>query len=72
MIHMLGVIDLEGKVEVSSVARIATCYLRGRGRQTGYIVQHLDANGRILAQDNIYGYPSEGGTSSSKKDKDCG
>ncbi len=35
MIHMFGVIDLEGKIEVSSVARIATRYLRGRGRQTG-------------------------------------
>jgi len=45
---------------VVSVARIETRYLRGNGRQTGYIAQHLDADGRVIAQDNVYGYQSEG------------
>ncbi|MGH8508852.1 MAG: hypothetical protein ACREVH_09055, partial [Gammaproteobacteria bacterium] len=60
LIHMLGVIDTDGTVEVVSVARIETRYLRGNGRQTGYIAQHLDADGRVIAQDNVYGYRSEG------------
>ena len=73
MIHVLGVLGTDGKVEVSSVARIATRYLRGHGRQTGYIAQHLDAEGRVIAQDTVYGYPSEGGASKSKRDDsgDC-
>jgi hypothetical protein len=61
LIHMLGVIDTVGAVKVVSVARIDTRYLRANGRQTGYIAQHLDAAGRILAQDTVYGYHSEGG-----------
>lgn len=60
LIHMLGVIDTDGNVQVVSVARIETHYLRGNGRQTGYIAQHLDADGRVIAQDTIYGYRSEG------------
>jgi hypothetical protein len=61
LIHMLGVIGVDGKVDVRSVARLTTRYLRGRGRQTGYVAQHLDAHGRVLAQDSLYGYVSEGG-----------
>lgn len=60
LIHMLGTIDIDGKVDVANVARIETRYLRGRGRQTGYIAQLLDADGRIIAQDNVYDYPAEG------------
>lgn len=70
LIHMLGTIDIDGKVDVASVARIETRYLRGRGRQTGYIAQLLDADDRILAQDNVYAYPTEG--DKPKKSGDCG
>lgn len=63
LIHMLGMIGIDGKVEVASVARIETRYLRGNGRQTGYIVQLLEADGRVIAQDTVYGYESEGGCS---------
>jgi hypothetical protein len=70
LIHMLGTIDLDGKVEVSSVARIETRYLRGRGIQTGYVAQLLDADGRVIAQDNVYGYPFEG--AKGKPEGDCG
>lgn len=70
LIHILGTIDLDGDAEVASVARIETRYLRGRGRQTGYVAQLLDAEGRVIAQDNVYGYPFEGGK---RKDSgDCG
>jgi hypothetical protein len=67
MIHILGVIGTDGKVEVTSVARIETRYLRGNGRQTSYIAQHLDANGHVIAQDNLYGYVSEGGPVKAKR-----
>jgi hypothetical protein len=60
MIHLLGVIGIDGAVDVTSVARIDTRYLRGDGRQTGYIAQHLDAEGRVLTQDVLYGYHSDG------------
>lgn len=73
MIHMLGVIGIDGGIEVTSVARIDTRYLRGDGRQTGYVAQHLDADGGILAQDVLYAYPSDGAkTKSSNHDHDCG
>lgn len=73
MIHILGIIELDGGIEVTSVARIDTRYLRGNGRQTGYIAQHLDADGRILAQDVLYAYHSDGAKAkSSNHDHDCG
>ena len=72
LIHVLGTIDLDGNVEVSSVARIETRYLRGSGRQTGYIAQLLEADGRIIAQDNVYGYPFDGGKSRQTRDCTCG
>jgi len=73
MIHMLGMIGADGKVEMASVARIETRYLRGNGRQTSYIAQHLDANGCVIAEDNVYGYPSEGcaGKAGSSGCSDC-
>jgi hypothetical protein len=71
MIHMLGAVGIDGKVEVTSVARIDTRYLPGNGKPTGHIAQHLDADGKILAQDNVYGYPLEGQIKS-KGHEDCG
>jgi hypothetical protein len=76
LIHMLGVIDIEGTVDVLSVARIETRYLRGNGRQTGYIAQHLDAAGKVLAADTVYGYSNEGAVekkkSTNRGNDDCG
>jgi hypothetical protein len=78
LIHMLGVIGTDGKVDVTSTARIETRYLRGNGRQTGYIAQHLDADGRVIAEDNVYGYQSDGSTGRTasrgpgRGDCDCG
>lgn len=69
LIHMLGTIQVDGNVEVTSVARIETRYLRGEGRQTGYVAQLLDADGRVIAQDNVYGYPLEG--AKNKRTGDC-
>lgn len=62
-VHILGVIDEQGAVNVSSVARIETRYLVGDGRQTDYFAQLLDDDGRILAQDVLYAYEDEGGRS---------
>ena len=45
LIQMLGTIDPDGTVHVVTVARLETRYLRGRGRQTAYIAQLLDAEG---------------------------
>lgn len=61
LIHILGIIDTAGQVEVVSVARIDTRYLPANGRQTGYVAQLLDANGAVIAEDIVYGYVSEGG-----------
>ncbi|MGE0815286.1 MAG: hypothetical protein AB7O28_02720 [Vicinamibacterales bacterium] len=60
MIHLLGTIGPDGTIDVASVARFETRYLRGRGRQTGYVVQHLDADGRLIAADPLFAYESEG------------
>jgi hypothetical protein len=61
LIHMLGTVDSEGRVEVTSVARLETRYLVGNGRQTDYIAQLLDDKGAIIAQDVLYSYELEGG-----------
>jgi hypothetical protein len=71
LIHMLGTIDLDGNVEVLSVARLETRYLRGEGRQTGYVAQLLDEDGQIIAQDNVYSYPFEGGQGRGPEDCGC-
>jgi hypothetical protein len=60
LIHMLGVIGIDGKVDVLSVARIETRYLRGNGRQTGYVAQLLDGEGKVIAADAVYAYSTEG------------
>jgi hypothetical protein len=70
-IHLIGSIDPGGEVEVASVARIETRYLRGAGRQTGYIAQHLDAEGQVLAQDVLYAYGDEGCCGGGGEGKDC-
>lgn len=61
LILLMGTLKAEGGVEVASVARLETRYLRGNGRRTGYVAQHLDAEGRVLAEDVLYGYVQEGG-----------
>ncbi len=61
LIHILGVIGVDGEIEVKSVARLETRYLRGNGRQTGFVAQLLDGD-RVIAEDNVFGYESEGGT----------
>jgi hypothetical protein len=75
-IHLLGSIGVDGTVEVGNVARIETCYRRGAGRQTGYVAQHLDAEGQVLAQDVLYVYGDEGccgeGQGHDKKPCGCG
>lgn len=60
-IILMGTIGADGAIEVGSVARIDTRYLRGEGRQTGYVAQHLDTDGRVLAEDVLYSYASDGG-----------
>ncbi|HSE37833.1 MAG TPA: hypothetical protein VLG74_11060, partial [Blastocatellia bacterium] len=71
LIHILGSIDVDGKVEVVSVARLDTRYFRGFGRETGYIAQLLDAYGQIIAQDHLYSYPTEGCESGPGEESGC-
>lgn len=73
-IMLMGMIGADGAIEVSRVARIDTRYRRGDGRQTGYVAQHLDGDGRVLAEDVLYSYASDGGCGSHvppKKDCHC-
>ena len=70
-IHVMGTIGAGGAVEVASVARIDTRYLRGDGRQTGYVAQLLDADGRMLAEDVLYAYASDGGCGGHRPPADC-
>lgn len=73
MIHVLGAIGIDGAVTVASVARMDTAYRRGLGQPTGYLAQHLDAQGRVLAQDVVYGYRDDGhGAGKGGKTGDCG
>ncbi len=60
-IMMMGTIGADGVIMVNSVARIDTRYLRGEGRQTGHVAQHLDADGHVLAEDVLYAYAADGG-----------
>jgi hypothetical protein len=59
LIHMLGRIDENGNVEVSSVARLETRYLVGNGMHTNYVAQLVGEKDRIIAQDRLYRYESE-------------
>jgi hypothetical protein len=70
-IHIMGRIGVDGAVSVDSVARIDTRYLRGAGVQTGYIAQHLDAQGQVLAEDVLYDYAEDGGCGGAKPIKNC-
>jgi hypothetical protein len=71
-IHLLGTIGADGAIDVAMVARLDTRYLRGNGRQTGYIVQHLDAEGQVIAQDVLYGYSDSGCCGGRDESKGCG
>ncbi len=70
-ILLVGSIGADGTIEVGSVARIDTRYLRGEGRQTGYIAQHLDASGQVIAQDVLYAYGDEGCCGGQRDKKEC-
>ena len=70
-IMVMGTIGPDGAVEVATVAHIDTRYLRGDGRQTGYVAQHLDGAGHILAEDVLYVYAADGGCGGHKPPKDC-
>ncbi len=73
LVHMLGTIGVDGRVEMASVARIETRYLRGRGRDTGYVAELVDAKGRVIAADTVYGYPPEGcGSAATEAGCGCG
>lgn len=70
----MGTIGTDGALEVDSVARIDTRYLRGDGRQTSYVAQHLDGDGRVLAEDVLYTCASDcgcGGRQPPKTDCHC-
>ena len=71
LVFLLGTIDVDGNVEVATVARLQTRYLRGRGRQTRYVAQLLDENGKVLSEDTVYAYPSEGCRSEPSDDCSC-
>ena len=72
-IHLMGTIGADGAVEVSSVARIDTRYLREGAVQTAYLAQHLDADGRILAEDALYTHADSGCCGDDDEPgKDCG
>lgn len=78
LIHLMGTIGADGAVSVDSLARLETRYLRGDGRQTGLLAQHLDADGRVLAEDVLYAYGGDGGCGghrpppgAGKDDGDC-
>ena len=71
LIHMMGTIGVDGGVDVTSVARIDTRYLRSGGLQTGYVAQYLDANDHILAEDLLYAYGADGCCGDATPPKDC-
>ena len=66
-IHILGVVDQEGRVEVTSVSRLETRYRISNGRQTEYLAQLLDEEGKVIAQDSLYAFGAQG--SGPKKEK---
>ena len=61
LIHIIGAVDAEGRVEVTSVARLETRYLVGEGTPSDLRAQLLDDDGRVLAEDTVYRYPLRGG-----------
>lgn len=75
LVHMLGSINADGAIDVASVARIETRYMRGKGRQTRYVAQLVDHDGRVISQDVVYAYESEGccgKDGDAAMHKDCG
>ena len=71
LILLMGTVGTDGSVDVLSVARLDTRYLPGDGRPSGYRVQHLGADGRVLAEDVLYVYREEGGCPGRQPPKDC-
>jgi hypothetical protein len=61
LIHIIGGVDAEGRVEVTSVARLETRYLVGEGTPSDLRAQLVDDDGRVLAEDTVYRYPLRGG-----------
>lgn len=61
LVLLLGRVDREGKVEVASIARFETTRDFGTGVRCGLRAQLLDGEGRVLAEDAIYGHPATGG-----------
>ena len=60
LIHVLGRVDEDGAVDVTSVARIETSYLVGRGEQTAYVAQLVGEDGAVIAEDRLYRYDATG------------
>jgi hypothetical protein len=58
-VHILGHVD-DDAVEVSSVSRIETRYLVGRGVHTDYVAQLVGEDGGIIAQDRLYRHDADG------------
>ena len=61
LIYLVGLIEGDGEVTVSSVARLDARYVIGDGRRSGYRAQLLDADGTVLAEDHVYRYSVTGG-----------
>lgn len=61
LIHMLGGFDADGRVVITSVARLETRYLVGEGVPSDLRAQLVGDDGRILAEDTVYRYVSRGG-----------
>jgi hypothetical protein len=59
-VHMLGVIDPEGKIDVTSVMRLDTRYLVKGGVPTRYVAQLIDEKGEVVAEDPVFAFPSDG------------
>ncbi len=61
LIYLVGLIEGDGEVTVSSVARLDARYVIGDGRRSGYRAQLLDADGTVLTEDHVYRYSVTGG-----------
>lgn len=72
LIHLLGHVDREGKVEVTSVARLETLREIGTGVRTGLRAQLVDEDGRVLAEGAVYGYAPTGGKNATAQLCNCG
>lgn len=71
LIHLLGHVDREGKVTVTSVARIETSRDFGAGIRSDLRALLLDEEGRVLAEDAVYAHPATGGTTAMTQPCGC-